>query len=163
MARKMEAKMRTFVPVVVRGEEAQGVKFWGFGKLVYQELMEFYLDSDYGDISDPMSGRDIAVKFIPKEESGASFPKTTIRVKPNQTPLSENKAILDKLLNSQKDIKEVYQELSYDDLRTALENYLNPDDDDTSSDVKEKKEPVSQTEITASSATEADFDDLFNK
>ena len=35
LSRKLEAKMRTFAPVVVRGEESQGVKFWGFGKTVY--------------------------------------------------------------------------------------------------------------------------------
>ena len=39
LGRKIEAKMRTFAPVIVRGEENQGVKFWGFGKTVYQELL----------------------------------------------------------------------------------------------------------------------------
>ena len=34
LGRKLEAKMRTFAPVVVRGEEKEGVKFWGFGKTV---------------------------------------------------------------------------------------------------------------------------------
>lgn len=153
--------MRTFLPVVVRGEEDQGVKFWGFGKLVYQSLMEFFLDEDYGDISDPLTGRDIAVKFIPKEESGASFPTTKIRVKPNQTPLSENKAQLDSLLNNQRDIKEVYQELPYDDLKEALEDYLNPDTDDDAP-AKESATPA-KTEIASTSATTADFDKLFNK
>ena len=32
LSKKLEAKMRTFAPVIVRGEESQGVKFWGFGK-----------------------------------------------------------------------------------------------------------------------------------
>ena len=31
MARKMEPKMRTYVPIIVRGQESEGVKFWGFG------------------------------------------------------------------------------------------------------------------------------------
>ena len=53
MARKLEAKMRTFAPVIVRGEEAQGVRFWGFGKTVYQELLSVIADPDYGDITDP--------------------------------------------------------------------------------------------------------------
>ena len=35
----MEPKLRTFVPVVVRGEEGEGVRFWGFGKTVYQEIL----------------------------------------------------------------------------------------------------------------------------
>ena len=32
MSRKLEPKMRTYVPVIVRGQESEGVKFWGFGK-----------------------------------------------------------------------------------------------------------------------------------
>jgi hypothetical protein len=34
MGRKIEPKMRTYVPVIVRGKEAEGVKFWGFGKTI---------------------------------------------------------------------------------------------------------------------------------
>ena len=64
MARKLESKMRTFAPVIVRGEETQGVRFWGFGKTVYQELLSVIADPDYGDITDPVSGRDVSVEFI---------------------------------------------------------------------------------------------------
>ena len=69
--------MRTFAPGVVRGEESQGVKFWGFGKTVYQELLSIIADPDYGDITDPVNGRDVVVEFITAEESGASFQKLT--------------------------------------------------------------------------------------
>ena len=31
--KRLEPKMRTFAPVIVRGKESEGVKFWGFGKL----------------------------------------------------------------------------------------------------------------------------------
>jgi hypothetical protein len=54
LGRKIEAKMRTFAPVMVRSEETQGVKFWGFGKTVYQELLSLIADPDYGDITDPV-------------------------------------------------------------------------------------------------------------
>ena len=36
--------MRTFAPVIVRGEESEGVKWWGFGKTVYQELLAIIAD-----------------------------------------------------------------------------------------------------------------------
>ena len=103
MARKMEPKMRTYVPIIVRGQESEGVKFWGFCKQVYQELLSFISDPDYGDITDLSSGRDIAVEFTPSEGQG-SFPKTSIRVKPNQTPATEDKNIAEKIVNDQKDI-----------------------------------------------------------
>ena len=85
LGKKLEAKMRTFVPVIVRGQEKEGVKFWGFGKTVYQELLTFIADPDYGDIADPASGRDIVVTFKTAEETGKAFPSTSIMVKPNQT------------------------------------------------------------------------------
>ena len=59
LGKKLEAKMRTFTPVIVRGEEKEGVKFWGFGKTVYQELLSVIADPDYGDITDPVNGRDV--------------------------------------------------------------------------------------------------------
>ena len=61
--KRLEPKMRTFVPVVVRGREDEGVKFWGFGKTVYQELLSVISDPDYGDITDPLNGRDVNVEF----------------------------------------------------------------------------------------------------
>ena len=100
----------------------RGVRFWGFGKTVYQELLSVIADPDYGDITDAVSGRDVSVEFITAEESGASFPKTSIRVKPNQNPIVEDKAQLEGLLENQKDITELYQEKTYLGL---LEGYPN--------------------------------------
>ena len=162
MARKLEAKMRTFAPVIVRDEEGQGVRFWGFGKTVYQELLSVIADPDYGDITDAVSGRDISVEFITAEESGASFPKTTIRVKPNQTPIVEDKAKLENILENQKDITELYQELSYEELTEVLNLWLNPDASD-----EKKVETAPASVVAASTATVEDasaaFDELFNK
>ena len=163
MARKLEAKMRTFAPVIVRGEEAQGVRFWGFGKTVYQELLSVIADPDYGDITDAISGRDVSVEFITAEESGASFPKTNIRVKPNQTPITEDKAKLEGILDNQKDITELYQELSYEELTDVLNEWLNPE---TSKDEDKEAAPASVVAADSTKTVEdasAAFDELFNK
>ena len=135
----------------------------GFGKTVYQELLSVIADPDYGDITDPVSGRDVSVEFKTAEETGASFPKTTIRVKPNQTPITEDKAQLEGLLDNQKDITELYQELSYEELTTVLNEWLNPE---ASKDEEEKETaPVSAVvaESTKVEDASAAFDDLFNK
>ena len=159
LSRKLEAKMRTFAPVIVRGEEKQGVKFWGFGKTVYQELLSIIADPDYGDITDPVNGRDVSVEFISAEESGASFPKTNIRVKPNQTPISDDPEILE-TVKTQQDIREIYQELSYDDLTEVLNEWLNPSDEEES---ESKPETVSSEVQSAKvSDTSEAFEELFN-
>ena len=161
LGKKVEAKMRTYAPVVVRGEENQGVKFWGFGKTVYQELLSIIADPDYGDITDAVSGRDIAVTFKTAEETGKSFPSTSIRVKPNQTPITEDASTLEVLTENQKNITDIYQEQSYDDLTQALNDYLNGG----SNTEEEKKEEVSATAAASSydsKKTSDAFDDLFN-
>ena len=165
LGKKLEAKLRTFAPVVVRGEENQGSKFWGFGKTVYQELLSLIADPDYGDISDPINGRDISVEFKTAEETGASFPKTSIRVKPNQTPITEDKAVLSTLLDDQKDIREVYNELTYDELAEALQDWLNPSEDGEKQESNKDSVPASTIASAVKSTTDVNdaFDDLFNK
>ena len=161
LSKKLEAKMRTFAPAIVRGEESQGVKFWGFGKTVYQELLSIIADPDYGDITDPVNGRDVVVEFISAEESGASFPKTNIRVKPNQTPISDEPSVLEKVKTSQKDITEIYQEQSYEDLTNVLNEWLNPSEEPAE---EEKEDTVSTSDLQTSKVkdTSEAFDELFN-
>jgi len=125
-AKQMEPKLRTFVPIIVRGQEGDGVRFWGFGKTVYQEILGYIADPDYGDITDPQSGRDLTIQYISAEEAGASYPTTQIRVKPSQTPLAESADSVQKLLENQTEITDLYSELSYDELKDVLEGWLNP-------------------------------------
>ena len=171
LGRKLDAKMRTFLPVIVRGEEAQGVKFWGFGKTVYQELLGFIADPDYGDIADPMTGRDISVEFKTAEETGANFPSTSIRVKPNQTPITEDKEQLKSMIENQQEITQIYTEQSYDELKEVLHNYLNPSDTDanetgavgnTEAAKDDGLDKVVDKKTEKNSDVEAAFDDLFN-
>ena len=155
--------MRTFAPVIVRGEESQGVRFWGFGKTVYQELLSIIADPDYGDITDPVNGRDVVVEFISAEESGASFPTTKIRVKPNQTPISDDPTILEKVKSSQKDIRDIYQEQSYEDLTNVLNEWLNPSDDSSSEEsTPQQATDTSTMETKKVKDTSEAFDELFN-
>ena len=161
LGKKVEAKMRTYAPVVVRGEENQGVKFWGFGKTVYQELLSIIADPDYGDITDTVSGRDVAVVFKTAEETGKSFPSTSIRVKPNQTPITEDASLLETLTENQKNITEIYQEQSYEDLTQALNDYLNGGST-TEEETQEEKTAVANASTYDSQKTSDAFDDLFN-
>jgi hypothetical protein len=150
MGRSLMPKMRTFVPVIVRGEEAEGVRFWGFGKEVYQELLSVIADPDYGDITDSTQGRDITIEFLSAEEAGRSFPKTNIRVKPNTSPISENKNIVDSVANNQAEITEIYQELSYDDLKDALEKWVSGESDEDAPPAESVDSGVVKVEKTES-------------
>ena len=161
--KRLEPKMRTFVPVVVRGREDEGVKFWGFGKTVYQELLSVIADPDYGDITDAMNGRDIGIERQTPAEAGNQYGKTTVRVKPNQTKLVEDSEVLENLLNNQSNITELYTEPSYDDLKEALSNYLNPSEESESTTTETKTTEATTTPVANKVSDTSDaFDQLFN-
>lgn len=123
LSKQLTPKLRTYVPVLVRGEESEGVKFWGFGKNVYQELLAFFSDPDYGDLTDPTNGRDITVEFKTAQELGKNYPETYIRVKPNQTPITEDNSVIG-MLKNQDDLSTMFKSYSYDDLKSLLEVWL---------------------------------------
>lgn len=163
--RKIEPKMRTYVPVVVRGKESEGVKFWGFGKTIYTELLAIISDPDYGDITDLMSGRDIDVEFTPAEGPG-QYPKTAIRVKPNTTPATEDKDVAQKIM-SQPKITDIFPEPTYEELESALKEWMNLDNADAdveSAPATDSKQVETASNTTTEKKTDvADaFNDLFN-
>lgn len=162
MGRKIEPKMRTYVPVIIRGKESEGVKFWGFGKQIYTELLSIVSDPDYGDITDLMNGRDIDVEFTPAE--GSNFPKTTIRVKPATSAATDDKAIAAKIM-AQPQITELFPEPTYDELEIALKEWMNPENADA--DVDSTEAPAAPEKVAKPIAGKVDdvataFNDLFN-
>ena len=145
-------RSRTFVPILVRGEEEEGVRFWGFGKQVYQEILSIMADPDYGDITDLSNGRDIVVEFKTADETGKNFPETAIRVKPNSTVAVDpkNSELVDSL-KSQTNILDLFPELSYDELKNVMNAWLHPEDGQTTETVasgvvdEEATQPVTPT------------------
>lgn len=174
---------RTYVPIIVRGKESEGVKYWAFGKTVYSSLISFMTDSEYGDITDPQEGRDLTVEYVPQKKSDTGFAKTTFRVSPKQSPVSADAAVVKTLLSEQPDLMEAFTIVSYDELKGILESYLNPttspgiskygngntaDDAKNDSDVVESDEDAKIKEIASVSAKTSkrvttDFEDVFNK
>jgi len=167
--KRLEPKMRTFAPVIVRGQESEGVKFWGFGKTVYQELLGVIADPDYGDITDPVNGRDIMIERQTPAEAGNQYGKTTVRVKPNMTPITDSKEMLETLLTTQPNLTELYTEPSYDELKEALAGYLNPDNvtdtTTTSTGTTASTTPTTNTGTTTAKTANVEdaFDQLFNQ
>lgn len=158
--KKMEPKMRTYVPVIVRGQENEGVKFWGFGKQIYQELLSFIADPDYGDITDLHEGRDIVVTVKSAEEAGKSYAETTIRIKPKQTPATENDTVIEKI-NNQPDIIELYPEPSYEELKSQLLTWMG-NAEEQSQEIEYKKPAETPKQSVTKAEVEDAFDDLFN-
>ena len=130
MAKKLYPKMRVYAAVVVRGEEDKGVQLWGFGKLVYQKLLGIMLDEDYGDITDPKTGRDI--KVICSKPPGQQWAKTEILPRGRSTKLSDTASQAKEWMTNIPDIKGIFQTKSYDELSKIVNDWLNGDNEDDS-------------------------------
>ena len=160
LGKKIEPKFRVYTPVIVRGLEHEGVKFWSFGKQIYTELLSVIADPDYGDITDLMNGRDLTLEHIAAEKEGA-FPSFTVRVKPNTTPATTDKEIAEMIVHKQKDLKELFTELSFEEMTEILQKWLDPSND--TSDGTKAAKPISGA-VTATKADDISsaFDSLFN-
>ena len=160
-------KLRTFVPVVVRGEEDKGVRFYSFGKTVYQALLSYIADPDYGDITHIETGRDIVVDYTPQEKSDTNFAKTNILVKPNQTPLSEDSELVERWTTNQPQADKLFKEPSFDELSDVLKRYLDPNSAD--GDASTTEQVTAPAKVQASSGGDKvksavdEFESLFSE
>ena len=141
LAKKLYPKLRVFAPVLVRGEEDKGVRFYEFGKMVYQELLGVMADEDYGDITDIQKGRDVTVEVIPAAETGKMFNTTTIRVKPNQTALVDDASKAEGLLTNQKNLVSLFKKYSFEEMKGELQSYLKPAEEDGGKQTEVKAAP----------------------
>ena len=170
LAKKLDPKNRVFIPIIVRGEESEGVKLWQFGKLVHEAFLQMASDEEIGDFTDILEGRDIKLNTVGPESTGTKYNKTSIGPSLKVTPLSDDKAIVDNLLEDQIDPMKLFKPLPFDEMKAALQSFLTPDGEEEGeiiSEVPEKfdDEPVkSNYSLNAKdlkSKTEK-FDDMFS-
>lgn len=143
---KLSPKTRIFAPVIVRGEEEKGVRLWGFGTTIYKALLALAEDEDVGDYTDVMNGWDMVVEQTPAAGAG-QYPATTVRIKPKQTPLSEDNAKVELWLKEQPNALEAFTEYDYEFIKKQLQSYLNPGEETTQAPAEptESSEPAVTT------------------
>jgi len=131
LAKKLYPKMRSYAPVVVRGEEDKGVRLWSFGKTVYQSLLNIMLDEDYGDITDPEDGRDVKVNCT--KAPGRQWAMTEVRPRGKSSPLSSDKETTQQWVGNLPDLDSLYTCKTYEELEKIINDWLSGDDENTSS------------------------------
>ena len=127
LAKQLDPKMRIFAPVIVRGEEDQGVKLWQFGKNTYLEFLSLADDDDIGDYTDIHQGRDITVDTVGPDVTGTAYNKSSVRVKTKQTPLGDADQI-QKWLDEQANPTEVFKRYSFEEMKANLQKFLTPEE-----------------------------------
>ena len=128
LAKKLDPKTRVFVPVIVRGQEEEGVQMWEFGKMVYESFLNLAADEEVGDFTDIVNGRDIKLVTTGPDTNGTQYNKTTLSPSMKQTPLSTDKNQVEEWLEDQQNPKETYKPLPFDTIKGALQEWLTPDE-----------------------------------
>jgi len=92
------------------------------GKILYDTLMDYFFDDDYGDLTDVEKGYDFQ---IVKEQGDLGWP-TYKKSKPRKTssPLSEDEDTIEKILSNVHDLDKEVEYKSYDELKAILTSFL---------------------------------------
>ena len=170
LAKKLDPKTRIFAPVVVRGQEAEGVKLWQFGKEVYQEFLNMAADEEIGDYTDIVGGRDIKLSTVGPEVTGTPYNKTSIGPSLKTSALSDDEKVVETLLNDQADPMKVFKPLSYDDMKASLQEFISPEGGEEEGSISSEpavpfdsdKTSNYSLDTSAKKSKGQQFDDLFS-
>lgn len=126
LAKKLQPRMRAYMPVIVRGQEDKGVQVWSFGKIVYQRLLGFFTDEEVGDILDPSEGFDLKVtmQMSPKKVDGRSFLDTTIDAARRPSALADDAELSKKWLEGVPNIDDMYRQKTDKEIEQILNTWL---------------------------------------
>ncbi len=128
MAKQLGAKMRAYMPVIVRGQEDKGVQVWAFGKPVYTRLLSFFTEEDVGDILDPLEGFDLKVVITHtpgKMFNGKPSLDTTVDAARKASKLHAEADQAKQWLEAVPNIDDMYRMKSAQEIETILNNWLN--------------------------------------
>lgn len=123
-AKKMQKRTRHFLPIIVRGKEHEGPKWWGFPKTVLNSISGFFKSKHYGDISDVYQGNDLTITYPHDADTVAIMPipvKSVLYSNEDGTP--NEKGIL-KLREMVQPLNEVFIELPEDAINKILDKAL---------------------------------------
>jgi hypothetical protein len=134
------------------------------------QLLGIADDEDYGDYTNIHEGRDFTVEAIKGDIGGRIGLKCSIRIKPKTTALHSDSSLVQTFLNEQPNILEIQRKMSFEDVKTILQNWLSPETEDGEVEEAEEeiieKTPVKNYALkdsTPTKATKADkFDALFD-
>jgi len=168
LAKKFDPKVRIFAPVIVRGEESEGVQLWEFGKEIYEAFLQMAADEEVGDFTDVLTGRDIKLVTVGPESTGTKYNKTTIAPSMKTTELTKDSKSIETWLEEQENPLDMYKPLPFDTIKQALQEWLNPEESEDETEEEEEtvappKSNYSLSTKPAAKKSKADaFDELFD-
>jgi hypothetical protein len=130
-AKKLFVKERFYAPVVVRGEEEKGVRWWNLNFTNYKKILhDMILDQDFQeavskDITDLETGVDLVVK---REKPGNGMQYDVISVSPDlagKSALSSSSKEAQKLLSTLKPLDDLMKRKTLKEVEEILDLHMN--------------------------------------
>ena len=171
LAKKLDAKTRIFAPIVVRGQEEEGVKLWQFGKEVYQEFLNMAADEEIGDYTDIAQGRDIKLTTVGPEVTGTPYNKTSVGPSLKTSPISDSETVVQGILDNQPDPMKIFKRYTFEEVKAALQSWLTPEDEEKEGDIisepavafdGDTKSSNYSLDTSSKKSKSEQFDDLFD-
>lgn len=138
MAKNFFAKERFYSPIIVRGQEDEGVQIWGYGRTAYEKLLRMVLDPEFGDITDVEKGTDLTLTLT--KVPGKKYPNSDIAGKRKTSPVCPdiNSDECKELLDSIPDFTKLFSRKSTEDVQQILDEYMaTPADEEAPESVAE--------------------------
>ena len=133
MFKNMAAKLRVYVPVVKRGEEDKGIRWWSISpRTTYKDVLNHVRSAlrQNVDITDENEGLDLVVTMAHGFNSWLVPENIITALKPS--PLAAKKDI-PTIIDSVTPVNELFQFAPVDEMKLALDKHINPNADDSDS------------------------------
>ena len=154
LAKSLFVRQRYFSPVVVRGQEEEGIKIYGYGKRAYELLLGYILDPEYGDITDPLEGTDISLVYTPRTAPG-TFPQTNLKMRRNTSTLLEDTEAIPALLDRMPNFDGLFERLSSQQVDAILDEQLSGD-----ASAEERSSETGKYNVDTQNPVDKAFDEL---
>ena len=133
MFKNMAAKNRAYIPIVKRGEEEKGIRWWSISpRTTYKDILDL-VKSAYRqgvDITDENEGLDLVVNMEHGFNNWLVPGNIITALKPS--PLAP-KADIPGIIDSVKPIDELFQFSPIEEMKVSLDRLINPNADDSDS------------------------------
>jgi hypothetical protein len=134
-ARSILAKTKVFYNIVDLDDIEKGVQIWTSGIDVLEQLLAYVSNPKYGDIADPVQGRNIDLYFTDASKSKSGFNSYRVQPDPDRTEI-QDPSWLEKMHN----LDELVKVLSFEELDAII--YGREDLEDPPSEPGETPAPV---------------------
>lgn len=153
LAKRLLAKTRAYIPIIVRGKEHEGIKIWSVGKEIHSRLLSFFIDSDIGDYTDLDAGYDLKVTI--SRQQGKKFNDTSVDAARKASPAMQDRQKLAALMKTIPDLRAIYKERTYDEVKRDLDAWLNAGAPEEGADGEQRGGDGQQADAVAKGAEQA--------